>query len=322
MPRVAFATCTELLVLDPDDELLAQALRALGVEVVPLAWSDGQADWSSFDLVLVRSPWDYHLRRDAFVHWAARVERETRLLNSAVTIAWNTDKTYLRTLAEQGVPTVPTAWVERVDAASSAAPGDPPGADAGAAGGAPAAGAGRGAAPDLAALLAARGWSDGEAIVKPSIGLGSSGLLRVAPGDPDGSGRRHLAELAEDGTAMVQPFIPSLPVAGELSLVFFERELSHVVRKRPAAGEFRVQPDFGAVTTADEASPREREIAAQALACVAGDELLYARVDLVAGPADEVWLMELELVEPTLYFAAVPGSAERFARLVAAAAGA
>lgn len=312
MTRVAFATCTELLVLDPDDELLAQALRALGVEVVPLAWSDGRADWSSFDLVLVRSPWDYHLRRDAFVHWAARVERETRLLNSAATIAWNTDKTYLRALAEQGVPTVPTAWIERVGAAaSSAAAGDPPAADAG-----------RGAAPDLAVLLAARGWADGEAIVKPSIGLGSSGLLRVAPGDPDGAGQRHLAELAEDGTAMVQPFIPSLPVAGELSLVFFERELSHVVRKRPAAGEFRVQPDFGAVTTADEASAREREIAAQALACVAGDELLYARVDLVAGPADEVWLMELELVEPTLYFAAVPGSAERFARLVAAAAGA
>lgn len=306
MTRVAFATCAELLVLDPDDELLAQALRALGVEVVPLAWDDGHADWSSFDLVLVRSPWDYHLRRDAFVHWAARVERETRLLNGAATIAWNTDKTYLRTLAEQGVPTVPTAWVERVDGAGTA-PGDAPASDA---------------SPDLAALLAAHRWDGGEAIVKPSIGLGSSGLLRVAPGDPEGAGQRRLAELAEDGTAMVQPFIPSLPVAGELSLVFFERELSHVVRKRPPAGEFRVQPDFGAVTTADTASERERAIAARALACVPEDELLYARVDLVAGSADEVWLMELELVEPTLYFGAVPGSAERFARLVAAAAGA
>ncbi|MDW5597857.1 hypothetical protein VSS74_26120 [Conexibacter stalactiti] len=316
MTRVAFATCAELLVLDPDDELLARALRALGVEVVPLAWSDGHADWSSFDLVLVRSPWDYHLRRDAFVHWAARVQRETRLLNSAATIAWNTDKTYLRTLAEQGVPTVPTTWVERTDGAGAAA-------GAGAApGDAAAGGAGALPSPDLAALLAARGWDGDEAIVKPSIGLGSSGLLRVAPGDPGGDGQRHLAELAEDGIAMVQPFVPSLPVAGELSLVFFERELSHVVRKRPAAGEFRVQPNFGAVTTAEEAGEREREVAMQALACVAADELLYARVDLVAGPADEVWLMELELVEPTLYFEAVPGSAERFARLVAAAAGA
>jgi glutathione synthase/RimK-type ligase-like ATP-grasp enzyme len=296
MTRVAFATCAELLVLDPDDELLAQALRELGVEVVPLAWDDGRADWASFDLVLVRSPWDYHLRRDAFVHWAQRVGRETRLLNGAATIAWNTDKTYLRALAEQGVPTVPTAWVERV-----AAGGD---------------------APDLAALLAERGWAGEEAIVKPSIGLGSSGLMRVPAGDPGGAGQRHVAELAQDGVAMVQPFIPSVPAAGELSLIFFERELSHVVRKRPPAGEFRVQPDFGAVTTAEEATAQERDVAQRALACVAEAELLYARVDLVAGPAGEVWLMELELVEPTLYFEAAPGSAARFAPLVAAAAGA
>lgn len=291
MTRIAFATCAELLVLDPDDQLLADALVARGIEVVPLAWDDGAADWASFDLVLVRSPWDYHLRRDAFVRWARRVAGETRLLNGAETIAWNTDKVYLRTLARQGVPTVPTAWVE-------------------------------GGAPDLSALLAERGWEREEAIVKPSIGLGSSGLVRVAPGDPDGAGQRQLAALAREGTAMVQPFIPSLPEQGELSLIFFERELSHVVRKQPPAGEFRVQPEFGAVTTTAEASEQERAIAARALACVGDQELLYARVDLVAGPGEERWVMELELVEPTLYFEAAPGSAERFAAVVARAAGA
>lgn len=316
MTRIAFATCAELLVLDPDDQLLAEAVRALGIEVVPCAWDDGSVDWAGFELVLVRSPWDYHLRRDAFVRWAARVERETRLLNHAATIAWNTDKRYLRTLAERGVPTVPTAWVAR----TAARDGGAAGAGAGAAldGGA---GAG-GAAPDLAALLAAHGWQDGEAIVKPSIGLGSSGLLRVAPGDPGGAGAAQLAELAAAGDAMVQPFLASLPAEGELSLVYFQRTLSHVVRKRPPAGEYRVQPDFGAVTTADTATPRQLAVAEQALACVDDDELLYTRVDLVAGPAGEVWLMELELVEPTLYFEAAPGSAERFARLVAEAAGA
>lgn len=310
MTRIAFATCAELLVLDPDDELLAEAVRALGIEVVPCVWDDGAVDWAAFDLVLVRSPWDYHLRRDAFVHWAARVEHETRLLNHAATIAWNTDKTYLRTLAELGVPTVPTAWVGRT-------PADGTPADGGASGP-----AGDGAAPDLAALLAAHGWQDGEAIVKPAIGLGSSGLLRVAAGDPGGAGAVQLAALAAAGDAMVQPFLPSLAADGELSLVYFQRTLSHVVRKRPPAGEYRVQPEFGAVTTADTATPQQLEVAERALACVDDDALLYARVDLVAGPAGEVWLMELELVEPTLYFEAVPGSAERFARLVADAAGA
>lgn len=298
MPRIAFATCAELTALDPDDELLAEAVRALGAEVRPEVWDDGAVDWGAYDLVLVRSPWDYHLRRDAFVHWAQRVARLARLRNDAATIAWNTDKVYLRRLAEQGVPVVPTAWVEGA-------------ADAGA-GGAP--------ATPLADLLAERGWEDRETIVKPSIGLGSSGLLRVAPGDPGGAGARHLAELTASGTAMVQPFAPSVERDGELSLVWCDGALSHVVRKRPAAGEFRVQSTFGAVTTADAATPEQLAVAERALELIADERPLYARVDLVAGPAGEVWLMELELVEPTLFLATAPGSPHRFARAVLAAA--
>lgn len=290
MTRIAFATCAELLALDPDDALLAEAVRGLGAEVEPRVWDDGDVDWAAYDLVLVRSPWDYHLRRDAFVHWAERVAGLTRLRNSAATIAWNTDKVYLRRLAEQGIPTVPTAWIEP------------------------------GTTTDFAGLLATRGWSGSETIVKPSIGLGSSNLLRVAPGDPDGAGTRHLRQLTTSGTTMVQPFIPSLAAEGELSLVWCDGELSHVVRKRPPAGEFRVQPEFGAVTTVDSATPEQLAIAERALALVAADAPLYARVDLVAGPAGEVWLMELELVEPTLYLEPAPGSAERFATAVLAAA--
>lgn len=290
--RIAFATCAELLVLDPDDQLLAEAVRALGAEVVPQVWDDGDVDWGAYDLVLVRSPWDYHLRRDAFVHWAERVAGLTRLRNGAETIAWNTDKTYLRRLSEEGVPTVPTAWVDA------------------------------GAATDFDALLAARGWAGAETIVKPSIGLGSSNLLRVAVGDPGGVGARHLAELTTTGTAMVQPFLPSLAAEGELSLLWCDGALSHVVRKRPPAGEFRVQPDFGAVTTPDTASPEQLAVAERALALVADERPLYARVDLVAGPAGEVWLMELELVEPTLYLKPAAGSAERFATAIVAAASA
>lgn len=286
--RIAFVTCTDLLVLDPDDQLLAEAVAALGGEVVACAWDDGEVDWTGFDLVLLRSPWDYHLRRDAFVHWAERVGRATELRNAAGTIAWNTDKTYLRTLAAQGVPTIPTHWIEH---------GEP--------------------VPDLAELLARRGWR--EAIVKPSIGLGSSGLLRVHDGDASGAGATHLADLVADGTAIVQPFVPSVPAEGELSLVFFDGELSHTVRKRPPAGEFRVQPDFGAVATSERPPEAHLAVARAALATL-DHAPLYARVDLVAGDGGAPWLMELELVEPTLYFEAVPGSAERFARLLLAAA--
>lgn len=288
--KIALATCGALPDLDPDDRPLADALRALGAEVTAPVWDDADVEWAGFDLVLVRSPWDYHLKRDAFLAWSRAVASVTALRNPAPVLAWNTDKTYLRGLAEQGVPTVPTQWVAQ------------------------------GEAPPLAELLGERGWYGEEAIVKPTIGLGSSGLLRIPAGDPGGAGAAHLRDLAASGDVMVQPFLPSLARDGELSLVFCAGELSHAVRKRPPAGEFRVQPEFGAVATAEQPGAAQAEVARRALACVAGEELLYARVDLVADADGAPLLIELELVEPTLYLEAAPGSAERFAARIAAEA--
>ncbi len=104
--RVGLATSGEFPDLYSDDEPLRAALVARGVDVVPVVWDDGH-DWDAFDLVVIRSTWDYHLRRDDYVAWAATVPR---LANSAKVVEWNTDKTYLRGLAEAGLPVVPTAW--------------------------------------------------------------------------------------------------------------------------------------------------------------------------------------------------------------------
>ncbi|MBB4662982.1 ATP-grasp domain-containing protein [Conexibacter arvalis] len=290
-PLIALATCEELPDLDPDDRLLADALRALDAEVAAPVWDDPAVEWGAFDLVLVRSPWDYHLKRAAFVAWAKEVAGVTALRNPADVIGWNTDKTYLRTLAERGVETVPTIWLPH---------GEP--------------------APALAELLAERGWAGREAIVKPTIGLGSSGLMRVPAGDPAGDGAAHLRGLLADGDAMVQPFLPSLEREGELSLLFCDGELSHAVRKRPPAGEFRVQPNFGAVAEAARPTAEQVELARRTLAAASDVPPLYGRVDLVAGDDDQPLVMELELVEPTLYLAAAPGAAERFARAVLDAA--
>ena len=109
---IGLATSGEFPSLYSDDVSLVGALAARGAEPVPAVWDDESVDWASFDLVVVRSTWDYHERRDAFVTWAKRVPR---LANPAHVVEWNTDKTYLRGLAERGVPVVPTAWgVERL----------------------------------------------------------------------------------------------------------------------------------------------------------------------------------------------------------------
>jgi glutathione synthase/RimK-type ligase-like ATP-grasp enzyme len=104
---VALATCAEFPDLFGDDDGLVAALRDRGVRPVPAVWDDPAVDWTRFDAVLIRSTWDYHERRDAYVAWAHSVPR---LYNPAAVVAWNTDKTYLRGLADAGVPVVPTAW--------------------------------------------------------------------------------------------------------------------------------------------------------------------------------------------------------------------
>jgi glutathione synthase/RimK-type ligase-like ATP-grasp enzyme len=104
---VALATSADFPDLYSDDDAFVAALRARSVVPVPRVWDDPAVDWAAYDLVVIRSTWDYHERRDAYVAWARSVPR---LLNPAGVVAWNTDKTYLRGLAAADVPVVPTAW--------------------------------------------------------------------------------------------------------------------------------------------------------------------------------------------------------------------
>ena len=115
MPRVALATCERFPDLDVEDQLLIPALAALGVDAVPAVWDDASVDWSTFDVVVVRETWDYAPRRDEFLAWTRHVDDVSRLLNPPSVIAWNTDKHYLRELADAGIPVVPTSFVEPGD---------------------------------------------------------------------------------------------------------------------------------------------------------------------------------------------------------------
>ncbi len=278
-PRIAIATCAEYPAPKADDDLLREALRERDAEGVSVVWDEEGIDWSGFDVCLVRSTWDYHEKHSEFLAWARRVEAVAELRNPAATIAWNSDKTYLRELAERGVRTVPTAWVSR-------------GSDA-----------------DLEGILAERGWD--EAVVKPVVDLGAKNLQRVRRGEGSGA----LEKALRRHEAMVQPFLPSLEEQGETSLVFVDGKLSHTVRKRPAAGDFRVQSIWGGTVEPTEPEAAQVELAERALETL-GEAPLYARVDLVAGPDGEPRLIELELIEPNLYMDTAPGSPARLADAV------
>jgi glutathione synthase/RimK-type ligase-like ATP-grasp enzyme len=282
-PRVLLATARELPRPVHENTLLLDALAARGVGAALVPW-DGDADWEAADVVVVRTPWDYPGRAREFLAWADRVDAVTRLANPARVLRWNSHKQYLLELAEAGVPTVPTRVVR----------------------------AGARTAEQRAAL---RGL--GEVVVKPGVGSGARGALRGPAGSP--AVVEHLEQLATHSDVLVQPYVPAV-ADGELSVLHLGGHYSHAVCKLPATGDYRVQGHHGGSVRRHEATPDERAAADRALAAVpGGDELLYARVDLVRGapvtaenPAG-LQLMELELIEPELFLGSSDGAADRYA---------
>jgi glutathione synthase/RimK-type ligase-like ATP-grasp enzyme len=276
--RIALATYEQQTVRDGDLDFLVPALRRGGATVETPAWTDAAVDWGDFDLVMVSSTWDYHRKLERFRDWLAAVDAKTKLRNPRETIEWNLDKRYLRDLEAAGVPTIPTIWTE-------------PGTE-----------------EEIEATVAELGW--GDVVLKPVVDLGAERLARVETKMV----ARILRSLDEPG--MAQPFLPSVETEGELSLVFIRCEPTHGVRKRPAPGDFRVQPQYGAGHEWVEPPDEAIRIGRRALERAPGQPL-YARVDLLAD-AGGLRLIELELIEPNLYLAANPAAADTLAAAILA----
>ncbi|WP_210589383.1 RimK family alpha-L-glutamate ligase [Streptomyces sp. GESEQ-35] len=276
MPRVALVTYDPRPAPSRDADLpvLLRALREAGAEAEAVYWDDPEADWAAYDLAVIRSTWDYSWRADEFLVWAQKCAALTRLANPVEVVRWNTDKRYLGDLAAAGVPVVPTRYL---------APGD---------------------TADLPA--------DHEYVIKPTSGAGARYAARYTPDDHD-TAVRHLARMHAEGlTAMVQPYLTGIDVSGERALQFFGGHFLHASRKgavlTPGTAYDAAKvahPDLQPWTP----TPAELSVAERALAAVPeGDDVLYARVDLVDGPDGEPCVMELELVEPNLFLFLHPGS--------------
>lgn len=282
--RVALVTCAELAGLYADDRLVVAPLRERGITAEPAVWDDPSVDWAAFDLVVLRSTWDYPARRDEFLRWTRQVPA---LANPAEVVAWNTDKRYLAELENAGLPVVPTGWL-------------PPG----------------------------RSWAppeSGEYVVKPAVGAGSIDTGRYDLADP---GQRSLAVShvdrlhTTDQLVMVQPYLTAVDSYGESALLYIGGAFSHAVRKGPMltgpdvalAGLYKEEEISSRVPT-----PAELAVGARVLAAVPGEELLYARVDLIPGGDGAPLIVEVELTEPSLFLGYGERAPDRFADAIAAA---
>jgi hypothetical protein len=281
-PRVALVTSEEFSDLYPDDLLLVSALAEIGVNGVPAVWSRDEIDWTSFDALVMRTPWDYFERAAEFRRWLdARIASGVLMCNSGEILDWNFDKSYLQDLERKGVEIVPTICIARQEEA------------------------------DIAALARARGWD--EIVVKPTIAGGAYRTYRLRLDElPRYS--NDIARTLVDRGVLVQPFLPEILTDGELSLLFFDGVYSHAVCKRPKAGDYRVQFPFGGTTESIEVS---EALVAQAGLCVAHAPALpvYARVDGVVKDG-RFQLMELEVFEPLMFLSHDPEASGRFARAI------
>ena len=278
MPHtVAIATVASARSLDEDLPALLPALQTTGINAMVCDWDDPDVDWSSFSAVVLRSTWDYTQRLPEFLAWCERVSAVSLLLNPLDLVRWNSDKHYLRDLANAGVQVVESVFIEQGEAAD--------------------------AFPDYP-----------EFVVKPAISAGSRDTRRHLH-TARAAAVAHIQSLLDAGRAvLVQPYLDAVDTAGETALVFFHDHFSHAIRKGPLLKRNSGATELlFATEQIDPRTPSDAELALarRVLDALPSGHPLYARVDLLP-TADGPRLLELELIEPSLFFDYAPDSATHF----------
>ncbi len=281
-PRIALATCKDLPELDPDDHPLIRAFAEVGAEATPAIWSDPGIDWDAFDLVIIRNTWDYTDALPEFLSWVKSLGSRSR--NSFDTIQWNANKTYLRDLATVDIEVIPTQFVE---------PGQ-------------------------------HLWEIPDSVdyvVKPSVSAGSRDTRRFAGSQASQPQAQELIDAIHSTgkTVMIQPYLDSVDLDGETALLYINGRFSHAIRKGPLL-QRDVEAEFAHGLFVQEViDPRvaraDQLLVGGAVLDLVSREFgtpLYARVDLIDHTDGKPMLLELELVEPSLFFATAPASLDRF----------
>jgi len=261
-----------------EDRLLLDGFNRHGFQAQSVVWNDTAIDWNQFDIALIRSTWDYLDEQEEFLQVLSQIEDSScRLFNPLAAVRWNIDKRYLFDLEKWGIPIIPT-WLAS-DVESS----------------------------DFSMMFGGE-QHEQTVILKPTVGLGGSGSRRVSlPALADTLSSLNVNQPQQE--YLVQPFIGSILTEGEWSFIYFNRELSHVLLKKPAPNDYRVQGIYGGTVQAADPLPQDLSQAEAVIAKLPLD-VLYTRLDFVR-VGDHLSVIEVELIEPILSFNLVPESIER-----------
>lgn len=275
MKHVGFVTCAQFPHLTNSDTLVLAPLKKRGIEVNPIIWSSPPATLNQFDAIIMRSAWDYHTQYEKFTSFLHTLKNSTvPIYNPIDTMLWNSNKSYLLNLASQGVPIVPTIKIHSIDEA------------------------------DWQKITQ---WP--EIIIKPAVGASAFGITKLSSNNKN-EVHKTIATLLKAGDVIIQPFMKEI-YDGEISFIFFNKQFSHAVLKKPTLQDFRTQRFFGASITRIYPSVHLIHQARDIIYTIK-DPLLYARLDAIV-VHNNLQLMELELIEPHLFLEDVPKKAIMFA---------
>ncbi|MFK0229989.1 RimK family alpha-L-glutamate ligase [Streptomyces sp. NPDC090303] len=275
-PRVACVTSRQYENLYEEDRPLLTAFAERGIDARAAVWDDPAVVWPEYDLVLLRSPWDYHARPEAFLDWYRTVSEQTVTVNSFKAVSGNQHKGYLRELHRRGAPVIPTAVILKPSAARATA--------------------------------AEHGWAD--PVLKPATSMGGRGVHRVAEVDTVA------LDATSTGDWVVQPLQRNVYDEGEISLVYLGGRLSHAVRKWPGPGEIRIQESHGGSHGPHPVDAELIAAGDEVIDAAGVRDELVVRIDLIRGDDGRLLLCELELTAPRLFFCHHPAATDALADAV------
>ena len=279
--KIALLTCEKLPNLNPEDQKIIPALAKHNIEATAAIWDDKTINWTDFDYLIFRNTWDYFEKETEFKIWLDQIAQlEIKTLNPIKIITKNIHKFYLREMEQQGITILPTVFIDKTEHLN------------------------------LAELIPAH-WK--KAVIKPAFSAGSY-LTEVFEISEIQAISEKYKTIAADKELLLQEFMPEIQTLGETSFIFFNKKFSHAVNKKPVEGDFRVQSLFGGKYTL--VQPNEEVIEkAQKIVDSLPKDLLYARVDGIL-IENELYLMEIECIEPDLYFDLSENSLERFVEAI------
>lgn len=282
--KIAIATCADLPNLTAGDRHLAAEFEKQGDSVQPIVWTDPQSLQGNWDLILIRSIWDYHKNLPAFLDWLAKAEAKATVLNSPEVIRRNCDKAYLMQLQAAGIACPPSILIRKSVAVEEAM-----------------------------TMIKAKAWK--EIVLKPTVSATAYLTIRTWSDDPDLA--RNIGQIQKHSDVLCQAYVGSVQTDGEMSLIYFQNkaiEFSHAVLKKPSVGDYRVQSDFGGSEELVLPSQELLNSSQKVLEQIQGD-WVFARVDWIDWKTKPL-LGEVELIEPNLFFHLEPKAAVRLVRAI------